>query len=185
MVFIAFLNGINVGKHNRMKMSELKYMFESRGIKKVQTYNQNGNVLFESDEDELSLSKMIEKEIFIVFHYVVPVVIRTLTELEQIIKNCPYAKVKIREAELSTGEPVYVSFLKYDLSLDKIEIINKYNEEENDYKVIGREIYLLFIKRNMRNSNLARNLYRVDIHATIRNWNTIKKLINLAKKNNQ
>ncbi|QVK18180.1 DUF1697 domain-containing protein [Mycoplasmatota bacterium] len=181
MIYIALLQGINVGKHNRIKMTDLKHMFESRGLKNVQTYGQSGNVLFESEKDELYIRKMIEKEIMIIFKYVVPVVLRTSEEMEQVILNCPFSKEKIRKAELATGESTYVSFLKQVPSPEKVEIIKPYNDEGDEFQIIGRDVYLLFLHQSIRNSKLGRNLIKLDIHATVRNWNTVMKLNVLAK----
>jgi uncharacterized protein (DUF1697 family) len=46
--YLAFLRGINVGGHNRMKMQELQELFESLGDTSVETYIQSGNVVFDT-----------------------------------------------------------------------------------------------------------------------------------------
>ena len=66
---IALLRGINVGGHNKIKMVELRQLFEMLGFSRVQTYIQSGNVLFESDESEQSLIKCIQGEIDKVFGF--------------------------------------------------------------------------------------------------------------------
>lgn len=52
MVYVALLRGINVGGHNKVKMAELKMLFEKLGFEQVKTYIQSGNVLFVSNEEE-------------------------------------------------------------------------------------------------------------------------------------
>jgi uncharacterized protein (DUF1697 family) len=42
--YIAFLRGINVG-NIRIKMADLKAMFEGLGFQEVKTYLQTGNVV--------------------------------------------------------------------------------------------------------------------------------------------
>lgn len=181
MIYIAFLQGINQG-HNRMKMNDLKKMLVTRGLKNVETYLQNGNVVFESDMDEMFLRKMIAQEIFIIYKYVIPVVIRTQQELQQVIKNCPFSKEEIQEAKLNTGERPYVVFLKDKPENDKKDILSEYSNEGNLYQLLDKEIYLLFLKDTIRKSRLVRNLYRIDVQAVIRNWSTVNKLNQLAKK---
>ncbi len=44
--YIALLRGINVGGHKKLKMADLKLLFEELGFKKVHTYIQSGNVVF-------------------------------------------------------------------------------------------------------------------------------------------
>ena len=48
--YIAFLRAINVGGTTIIKMSDLKRMFESFGLERVETYIQTGNVIFDSAE---------------------------------------------------------------------------------------------------------------------------------------
>jgi uncharacterized protein (DUF1697 family) len=52
-VFLAFLRGINVGSNNRIRMADLRNVFQDLGFTDVQTYIQSGNVIFRSAmEDE-------------------------------------------------------------------------------------------------------------------------------------
>ena len=39
-IYVALLRGINVGGHNKVKMAELRSMFESIGLNRVQKYIQ-------------------------------------------------------------------------------------------------------------------------------------------------
>ena len=50
--YISMLRGVNVSGKNRMKMEELRELYESLGFEKVQTYVQSGNVIFESTETD-------------------------------------------------------------------------------------------------------------------------------------
>jgi len=45
MKHIALLRGINVGGHHKIKMADLKAMFEAMGMAEVVTYIQSGNVI--------------------------------------------------------------------------------------------------------------------------------------------
>lgn len=47
-VFLAFLRGINVGSNNRIRMADLRNVFQDLGFTDVQTYIQSGNVIFRS-----------------------------------------------------------------------------------------------------------------------------------------
>lgn len=49
MRHVALLRGINVGKHNRVKMADLREALTSAGLVEVTTYLQSGNVLFDSE----------------------------------------------------------------------------------------------------------------------------------------
>ncbi len=180
-VYIAFLRGINVGGKNIIRMAELKQAFESIGLCYVKTYIQSGNVLFKSNEAEESLCDKIEHMIGTVFGIPVNVILRTSTELEQIILNCPFSKGEITEAEtISEVESLYVALLTHNPLKEKIEYLDAYRSESDKYHIVGRDVYLLF-QHSIRNSKLANNLHRLNVATTVRNWKTLSKLTVLAK----
>lgn len=180
-IYIALLRGINVGGKNIIKMAELKRIFEAIGLSEVQTYIQSGNVLFKSNEGEGSLRKKIEHEIKVVFSLSVTVVLRTYEELERIIMNCPFSKEEVLEAESSMeAESQYVALFTHAPMQEKIEHLNAYRSESDQYRIVGRDVYLLF-RHSIRNSKLANNLYKLDVPSTVRNWKTINKLAALGK----
>ena len=178
---IALLRGINVGGHNKIKMADLRQMFEMLGFSRVQTYIQSGNVLFESDDSEQSLIKRIQEEIDKVFGFSINVVIRTAAELEWITNNCPFTEEAVAEAKTtSDGESLYVSLLQDKPSQDGIDRLAAYKSDNDEFLIEGREVYLLF-RRGVRNTKLANNLQKLEVPSTMRNWKTINKLSLLAK----
>ncbi len=46
---ISLLRGVNVGGHNKIKMEELRELYESLGLRQAQTYLQSGKVVFRTD----------------------------------------------------------------------------------------------------------------------------------------
>jgi Uncharacterized protein conserved in bacteria len=180
-VYIALLRGINVGGKNRIKMAELKQMFESIGLTDVKTYIQSGNVLFRSAETEESLSDRIETAIKEVFDISTKIILRTSNELEQILRNIPFSKEEISEAEkVSNVESLYVACLKQIPSQEKSISLKGYQSESDQFRLIGREVYLLF-QHSIRNSKLADHLHKLEVPLTVRNWKTLNKLSELAK----
>ncbi|ERI93680.1 hypothetical protein HMPREF1982_01443 [Clostridiales bacterium oral taxon 876 str. F0540] len=181
ITYIALLRGINVGGKNIIKMAELKKTFEALGLFNVKTYIQSGNVLFKSEESEESLRKKIENEIETTFGISLSVIIRTAAEIEQLICSCPFSEAQIKEAEaLSQVESLYVALLPHTPLEEKLHILEAYKSENDDYKIIGRDVFLLF-KNSVRNSKLASNLHRLGVPSTVRNLKTINKLADLAK----
>lgn len=76
--YIAFLREINVGAHNRMKMDELRALFESLGHEDIETYLQSGNVVFEAAQTgKVALRAEIHEAIEDEFGYDISVIIRT------------------------------------------------------------------------------------------------------------
>lgn len=179
--YIAMIRGINVGGKNIIKMADLKRMSENLGLFKVQTYIQSGNILFESDEEEEVLRIKIENQIERVFGFPAAVILRTSQDMEKIIRNCPFSEEAILEAKAtSEGESIYVALLQKKPLPEKIELLNSYRSTSDEFQINGREVFLLFHK-GIRKSKLAINLHKLEVPATVRNWNTINKLFELAK----
>jgi len=180
-IYIALLRGINVGGKNIIKMSELKRVFESIGLCEVRTYIQSGNVLFKSNEKEEPLYNKIEQEIEKAFGFSVTIVLRTAEELQWIVQNCPFSEEEVLQAEsYSETESLYVAFLPHVPSQEKIEYLNAYRSEKDEFRIERRDVFLLSYN-NIRKSKVANNLQKLDVTATVRNWKTINKLAELAK----
>ena len=96
--YIALLRGINVSGHKKIKMPDLKAMFEALGFTNVRTYIQSGNVVFESNF-AADLESKISAKILEQFGFEVSVICRTAEELEQVIARNPYVEMEGFEAE--------------------------------------------------------------------------------------
>ena len=63
--YISLLRGINVGGNKKIKMADLKAMYESLDFQNVETYIQSGNVIFDSKKKdrrklEQAISEVLE-----------------------------------------------------------------------------------------------------------------------------
>ncbi|MFE4896820.1 DUF1697 domain-containing protein [Peribacillus butanolivorans] len=174
-IYIAFLRGINVGGHNKIKMQELRNLLTNMGLDKVNTYIQSGNIVFQSDENAEQLQHQIEQEIRNYFGFSVTVILRTVTELEQIINNCPYPVNLLLE-----GESVHLSLLAKEPSKEGINHLLDLKSEMEECYIKGKEVYL-YLRQGVRNSKLSSQLQKLGVPATARNWKTIKKLETMVK----
>jgi len=175
--YISFLRGINVGGHSKIKMKELIELYESLGLKNVKTYVQSGNVVFESNGNNINqIIKKIETGIQKKFGLDVKVIIRTPDEIKRIIKNNPFLKRKgvdiIR---------LHVTFLsgKPEPALIKGLKVNK--KESEEFIISGSEIYLYF-PEGMGTAKLQPGILekKLNVAATARNWNTVNALAEMA-----
>lgn len=181
-IFIALLRGINVGGKNKIKMADLKSMFERIGLSRVKTYIQSGNVLFQTVENEEMLCQKLEQEIVATFGFEVKVILRTSEELKKIAESCPFSKEEIAAAEATAeGESLYVAFLHQEPSQEGIERIEAYKSKTEEYKLVDRDMYLLF-PQSILKSKLANNLQKLDVPVTVRNWKTVNKLVSLVNE---
>jgi len=77
------LRGINVSGQKKVKMDDLRSIYESLGFQNVITYIKSGNVIFEyQNTNKSELKVKIEQSIEKNYPFQVPVEIRTEHELE-------------------------------------------------------------------------------------------------------
>lgn len=176
MEYFALLKGINVTGHKTIKMAELKSMFESLGFKNVRTYIQSGNVVFEFPAKADAVIKKIEKGIEDKFGFKVSVILRRRDEMEKIIKDYPFRKVKgHEECKISVG------FLE---SLPDKSLVKELEANSSDLEIIkvnGNNLYHLcrvnFSDSLVFKKNLPEKILKVN--CTIRNWNTTNKIMEI------
>lgn len=180
-IYIALLRGINVGGHHKVKMAELRQMFESMGLGQVKTYIQSGNVLFTSELEETELRDNIEQTFEETYGYPVSIILRTAEELEKIMSHCPFSTKAIQEADAaSDAASHYVALLPAEPSPEAADAIKPFKNAEENYVITGRDVYLLF-HQSIRDSKLALNLKKLGVPSTVRNWKTMTKLTAMAK----
>lgn len=180
MQYISILRGINVGGKRKLLMADLKVCYTKLGFKNIVTYIQSGNVIFESDEnnDELSLSKNIENAIKDTFAYDVPVIVRTVNDLELIIRENPYI-----QSETYDIERLHLTFLA-DNPDEKLKQSIKTMDYEPDGFTIKENNAYVFCSGKYSDSKLNNQFFekKLKVQATTRNWKTVLKLYELATK---
>jgi len=91
-VYISLLRGVNVGGHNRIKMEPLRALYESLGLRNAQSLLQSGNVIFKTKEQDLvRLATRIENGIERTFGFRPDVIVRTVSNLRDVIARNPFA----------------------------------------------------------------------------------------------
>jgi uncharacterized protein (DUF1697 family) len=176
-IWVALLRGINVSGHRLIKMAELQRMCEALGLGRVRTYIQSGNVLFESDEEREALRRRMEAQIEETFGFDVPVVLRTVDEMERIIADCPFAPAE------GDGKSLHVALLADAPPQEGIDRLAAVDTGSDEYRVIGREVYLRY-RQPSHKSKLTGALLekKLGVAATARNWQTMTKLTALARE---
>jgi uncharacterized protein (DUF1697 family) len=176
-IYIALLRGINVGGHNKIKMADLRGALEGLGLNKVQTYIQSGNIVFESEiAEEKTLSSLIQQGIATHFGLTISVILRTAEEFKQIIRDCPYDKDSLTE-----GESIHCCLLNEAPSQKEIDLLVQTDNGKDEYQIIGREIYVYF-HQSMLDSKLSNQFQKFRIPVTMRNWNTMNKLLAMVSE---
>ena len=175
MTYFAFLKGVNVGGNNIINMAELKAMFESSGFKNVRTFIQSGNVAFESEANSEAIKKKIESSIKKTFGFDICVVVRTKPEMEKIIKEYPFSKVK-GHLEFK----VNVAFLDNTPGKPESNELEALNSDIEMFHVKGNNVYQI-CRISTVDSLMGKNFIekKLKLKATVRNWNTVNKILTI------
>jgi len=175
MRYVAFLRGINVGGHNKIKMEILREMFAALRYENVRTYINSGNVIFEASEsDENSLAAEIERAIQSEFSLSIKVMIRTIDEIKDVIKNNPF------DGQFENDKDLHVLFLDEEPPEDKCQLLLSNNNENELFTVRNREIFCL-LRVGVLDSLLGKDYIgkKLKVSATARNWRTVNKIMEL------
>lgn len=175
MKYVAFLRGINVGGKNKIKMETLREVCASLGFENVKTYINSGNIIFETRKpDDKRLAEKIEKAIEKEFSLNIKTMVRSVSEIEEIVKNNPF------DGQFENDKDLHVFFLDEEMPDEKRELLLSNNNENEKYFVRGREIFCL-LKISILDSLMGKDYIgkKLKISATARNWRTVNKVLEL------
>lgn len=174
MIFVALLRGINVGGKNKVEMAKLKQTFEKLGFTEVRTYINSGNVMFVSSKQPSA--GMIEAAIEKGFGFPVPTLVRSLSDMETIVKRIPNAWVNDDQMKCD------VMFLWKGLDSPTVLEQIAYKPELEDVLYVPGALAWRIDRANVNRGSLF-NIVGTDVYRqmTIRNVNTVRKLYELMK----
>ena len=182
MKYISILRGINVGGKRKILMKDLKELYQNLGFLYVKTYIQSGNVIFEKDDlNKKEISKKLEKAVFENYNFEVPVIIRTIEELQRIQSLNPFIKL---EEDKNLIDNLYLTFLKETPTTEDIKEAKQIELKTADrFEIIENNIFI-FCEGKYHTSKLTNNFFekKLKTKATTRNWKTIQKLVELLTK---
>lgn len=177
-VFVALLRGVNVGGNNMISMSSLKESFEAVGFQNVVTYINSGNIVFKSKEDDArKLEKKIEQMMSRDYELDSKVVIRSLAEMEKLVKSLPSSW------DGDSSRRYNVIFLRH--TIDSEKILDELPANTDIEEIVYRPGTLLWSAQvsEINHTNLAKlSSRKISRDMTVRNLNTTKKLRDLMKK---
>jgi uncharacterized protein (DUF1697 family) len=178
-VMISLLRGLNVGGHHKVKMDELRALYESIGFENVQTYINSGNVLFRTaGRDLVRLRKRIEDAIEPACGFRPDVILRTPSDLRGVIARNPFAaRPGMDPSKLA------IHFLAADPSAEARQQVLAIKADPEELRIDGRELYIYF-PNGMARPKLSMPLVErtLQTSGTSRNWNTVRKLLEMAEK---
>jgi len=178
-VVISLLRGVNVGGHNKIKMEALRALYESLGLLDAQTYVQSGNVVFRTKARDFDrIAKQIENAIERSFGFRPSVMLRTASELREVIAGNPFGK----RTDIEPGK-LLVSFLASAPTSTDRDAALKIKVDPEELRIERRELYIYFPNGQGRSKlPIARIEKTLKTSGTGRNWNTVTKLLDMAER---
>jgi uncharacterized protein (DUF1697 family) len=174
--YVALMRGINVGGKNRLPMAELVPLFEAAGCTDVRSYIQSGNVLFNASPTLVRvLAEVIQAAIRTQYGYQVPLVLRAADELAAIAEQNPFLRPG---RDPKTLHLMCLADMPTSAQLAKLDATRSAPDE---FRVHGDNIYL-YLPNGAARSKLSTAYFdrTLATTSTARNWNTVRKLIELA-----
>jgi uncharacterized protein (DUF1697 family) len=178
--YISLLRGINVSGQKKILMADLKVLYETLKFKGVVTYIQSGNVIFKTDKKESNqnLAKKIEQSIFKKYNFNVPLIVRSTSEIENIISNNPFLK----DSNIDIDK-LHVTFLSETPEKEKLISIVQFDYPPDKFIIIDQEVFL-YCPDRYGETKLSNMFFenKLKVSATTRNWKTVNKLVEMAAK---
>lgn len=174
-IHLALLRGTNVGGKNILPMQGLRDVCAMVGCHDVRTHIQSGNVIFRADSaTAASLPDRITAEIEARFGFRVPVVLRTVAQMGDIVRDNPFL------AEGAAESTLHVLFLVGQPDAHRVNGLDANQSPPDSFIVRGQEVYLRLpagaARTKLTNAYFDAKLATVS---TGRNWRTVTTLFAL------
>lgn len=171
--YAAFLRGVNLGKRT-VKSAELKAAFEAMGFTGVKTLLASGNVLFDTKSAK-GLKEKIEAGLGEQFGFAIPIVLRSVDELKQMVASDPFGGVV-------ASDEANLHVMLFDAPIPKGFVQPPVAGDFDVPPMAEREMFVI-VYRKPDGTYLGRSSLDSEKRlpkgtlVTMRNWNTILKAI--------
>ena len=164
--YAALLRAVNVGGTGKLRMTMLAELCREAGFEQVKTYIASGNVVFASEFDVDGVRQALEMCLEVYAGKRVGVLVRTVTELADVVKRNPFAD--------RPGNRTVALFVDEKLSPDQLEQVTGQQGEE--LRLGKREIFISY------DDGMADSKLRIPVAkaGTARNMNTVAKLAEMT-----
>ena len=172
---ILFLRGINVGGNNSLPMKELVSILEGTGARKIRTYIQSGNAVFQSAGKNASqLPKKLAAEIKKRHGFEPYIHILDVDAIMRAIAENPFPEAEADPSSLHLG------FLASKPTSPDLEKLSSLKAKSERFHLTDRVFYL-YAPEGIGRSKLAASTEKLHgVPMTDRNWRTVCKVMEMA-----
>jgi uncharacterized protein (DUF1697 family) len=175
--WVAFLRGINVGGNHKLPMKELTALLGKEGLSDIATYIQSGNAVFRCARATApALGKRIGEAISRQHGFHPRVLVLSAAELEQAAAANPFPQADADPAKL------HLFFLATKPSSANLGALHALKAGSEAFELID-EVFYLYTPDGLGRSKLAERVERhLGVEATARNWRTVGKVLEMARR---
>jgi uncharacterized protein (DUF1697 family) len=175
--YVLLLRGVNVGGKSKLSMTELKLALEALGYTNVSTYIASGNVVLDTTESAVAVTKKIEEILVNKFKLDSEnnkILVLTHKQLEAVVDKAPKGFGKHPDE--------YYCDVLFLIDAPTAELMEKVdlNPEVDSVWEGDTVVYFQRLGAKRTKSKLSRIIGKpIYKHLTIRNWNTTTKLLDI------
>ncbi|MCB0571985.1 MAG: DUF1697 domain-containing protein [Phaeodactylibacter sp.] len=172
--YIVLLRGVMPTGKNRVPMAQLRELLSDNGFEAVRTWIQSGNVVLRTALSPAELEESVRQLIKTHIGPELAIIARTGEQLQQLLDENPF-----REG-YDISRVFYVSFQEYPSS-EKVESLLAQDFAPEVLAITSTAAYM-YIPHTYGRGKLSNNFLerKLGVAATTRNFNTLKKLIELS-----
>jgi uncharacterized protein (DUF1697 family) len=174
-ISVVLLRGINVGRHRRVTMADLRTSLARAGYPDVETYVQSGNLLVKTRVDAARLAADVEAALHVDLGLDIDAVVRTGSQLQKVLAANPF---------LGEGVPtsaLHVGYCKTKPARAAVDAFAARDFGRDRATVVGADVYLCYPDGQGRSKMSGVALETaLGVPITVRNWNVTTALTQRA-----
>jgi len=178
--YVAFLRAINVAGHAILKMDALKESFAAAGCGSVRTYIQSGNVIFEcSEKQATAVFRKIQARLRVLVGGKPTILYRTIEELDRLVKANPF-----KALGSAPNTKRYVTFLSGPPEKKPRFPVVSAKEALEAVAMKNLDVFIVSGRKKNGFYGFPNNFIEKElgVSGTTRNWSTVIKIVELARK---
>lgn len=176
---IVLLRAVNVGGNNKLPMRALTQELATRGLDRVQTYIQSGNLVVRTTA---ARTKSLERDLRLciseVFGFEPRMMLLDAATLQAAATANPFPHA----GNDDEGKRLHLFFLEAEPNPSTHAKLRALCKDSEQWRIIGQVLYL-YAPDGVGDSKFAKQAEKVmGVGATARNWRTVSALLELASE---
>ena len=175
--YIVLLRGVMPsGKNSIPKMAYLREILEKYGFVNVKTYIQSGNIVLLTEISPVQISQKVHQLIKENIGAELPVIVKTADEIEQVLNENPFT-------DGYDIKRIFFTLFNDELSQALANELKMQDFGEEKFDFTKKALYM-YLPKDASRSKLNNNFLekKLNIVATTRNFNTLTKLVAMARE---